>query len=86
MRNTVPISESRAMASASIAAAIEPELLTEKQAAALLGIGARTLWRYARSGRAPAPLKLGNTIRYSRGALMSWVAAGCPCINEREGA
>lgn len=61
---------------------IVPELLTTKQAAALLGIGQRTLWRHSRTGLAPRPIKLGvgprASARYSRAVLMSWIARGCP--------
>jgi predicted DNA-binding transcriptional regulator AlpA len=64
------------------ASGIVPELLTTRQAAELCGVGQRTLWRWSRSGMAPRPLKIGTgkqgAVRYSRRAIMEWVAAGCP--------
>jgi excisionase family DNA binding protein len=59
---------------------VSPELLTTKQAAELLGLGERTLWRYSNSDRAPAPVRIGATVRYRRAELMEWIAAGCPAI------
>jgi excisionase family DNA binding protein len=60
---------------------IAPELLTTAEAARLLGIGERTLWRHSRSGAAPAPLKIGGTVRYSRQELLDWVRVGCPRVD-----
>lgn len=56
----------------------QAELLTVEQLAALLAIGKRTLWRYARSGRAPAPIKIGAVVRWRRAEVMTWIEAGCP--------
>ena len=60
---------------------IVPELLTTAQAARLLGIGERTLWRHSRSGTAPAPVTIGGTVRYRRAELAAWIGAGCPRID-----
>lgn len=69
---------------------IVPELLTTRQAADLCGIGERTLWRYSRSGAAPAPLKLGpgkqGAVRFSRRAILEWIEAGCPRCDAKGGA
>jgi excisionase family DNA binding protein len=69
---------------------IAPELLTEREAAALLGIGTRTLWGWARSGVCPAPRKLGRglrpSVRYSRRELLRWIEAGCQPLDCRNGA
>lgn len=63
---------------------IVPELLTTAQAATLCGMGERTFWRKSRSGVCPGPIKLGagkNALtRYSRSAIMEWIAAGCPRV------
>lgn len=60
---------------------IVPELLTSKQAAELLAVGERTLWRWSRSGRAPRPIKIGDgpraAVRFRRGELLQWIATGC---------
>jgi excisionase family DNA binding protein len=60
---------------------IVPELLTTAQAARLLGIGERTLWRHSRSGAAPAPVTIGGTVRYRRSELLAWIDDGCPRID-----
>jgi len=62
---------------------VVPELLTTKQAAALCGCGERSLWRWSRSGRAPAPLRIGGSAatRYRRAELLEWIAAGCPRVD-----
>lgn len=66
------------------ASGIVPELLSEKQAAQLCGIGTRTLWRWSRSGIAPAPIKIGRglraAVRYRRQDLLAWIADGCPRV------
>ncbi len=62
---------------------IEPELLNTAQAAKLLGIGERTLWRHSRSGTAPAPVAIGGSVRFRRSELLAWIAAGCPRIDGR---
>jgi excisionase family DNA binding protein len=62
---------------------IVAELLTTAQAAKLLGIGERTLWRHSRSGAAPAPRKIGGTVRYSRQELLDWIRDGNPRIDGR---
>jgi predicted DNA-binding transcriptional regulator AlpA len=66
---------------------IAPELLTTAEAARLAGVGERTFWAWSRSGIAPAPLKIGlgtrPAVRYRRGELLSWIAAGCPRTDGR---
>jgi predicted DNA-binding transcriptional regulator AlpA len=60
---------------------IAPKLLTLRQAAELCGVSERTLWGWARSGAAPAPLKIGKgTVRYSRPEYLQWIANGCQPI------
>ena len=38
----------------------------------------RTVRRLADSGRMPEPIRLGRLVRWDRGALQDWIAAGCP--------
>ncbi len=70
-------------------AGIVPELLTPAQAAELLAIGTRTLWRYSQSGQAPRPIKIGTgrnaPVRYRRAELLDWLDAGCPRIDGKAG-
>jgi len=67
--------------------AIVPELLTTKQAAALCGLGERTLWRFSRSGVSPRPLKIGHgrngAVRYRRSEILAWIAGDCKRVDGR---
>jgi predicted DNA-binding transcriptional regulator AlpA len=67
------------------AGGITPELLTERQAAELLGMGSRTLWRHSRSGTCPAPVKIGRgtrpAVRYRRAELLQWIQGGCKPVD-----
>lgn len=65
------------------ASGIVPQLLTTKQAAKLVNVGERTLWRWSRSGIAPAPVKIGGAIRYRRDDLLEWIQADCPRTDGR---
>ena len=52
----------------------EPDaLLTEREAAELIGFSERTLqsWRYAKIG--PPVVVVGRSVRYRRGTLLDWV-------------
>lgn len=66
------------------AAGIVPELLDTHDAAKLLAIGTRTLWRWSRSGICPPPIKIGRglraAVRYRRADLLEWIADGCPRV------
>ena len=66
------------------AGGIVPELMTTREAAALCGIGERSLWRWSRSGAALRPVNIGATVRYRRGELLAWIQRGCPRIDGRE--
>ena len=72
-------------ASSPTTAGITAELLTTRQAAELLSIGERTLWRWSRSGICPRPVQIGNglrpAVRYRRTELEQWVADGCPRVD-----
>lgn len=53
-------------------------LLDVKAVAALLGCSTRHIFRLADAGQMPAPVKLGSLVRWPRGAVEAWIAAGCP--------
>ncbi|MGD9126555.1 MAG: helix-turn-helix domain-containing protein [Planctomycetia bacterium] len=63
-----------------------PLLLTEHQAAELVGVTYRTWRRWCRSGLAPAPVKIGRgrrpVIRVRRDELLAWIDGGCKAIEE----
>lgn len=61
------------------------ELLSAAEAAELAGVAKRSWWRYVSSGRAPQPVRLGGAVRWRRGELAEWIAAGCPCVRKEAG-
>jgi predicted DNA-binding transcriptional regulator AlpA len=66
------------MESSTISPGDLPELLSTRAAAHLCGVGERTLWRHSHSGVAPAPVRIGGSVRYRRSDLVGWIEAGCP--------
>jgi len=64
------------------------ELLTLEEAAALLSVGPRTLWRWSHSGKAPRALKITpgrrGCMRYRRADLLDWIGNGCKPVEGGE--
>lgn len=58
------------------------ELLNAAEAAQMSGVARRTWWRYCSSGKAPAPVRLGGSVRWRRSELAAWIAAGCPRVRK----
>ena len=55
-----------------------PLLLTDCQAAELLGVSRSHFRELVRTGRAPEQVKLGRAARWRRDELQAWIAAGLP--------
>ncbi len=53
-------------------------LISSRQAAKLLKISERTLWRMQNDKEIPAPIRIGRAVRWDVQALKAWVSAGCP--------
>lgn len=53
-------------------------LLTAREAASLCGLGLSTWWRYLSSGKIPAPVRIGGSVRWRRDELFCWLETGCP--------
>jgi excisionase family DNA binding protein len=56
----------------------EPALLTADDVGRLLSCSRRSVYRLADKGRIPAPVRLGNLVRWRRDELDQWLAEGCP--------
>jgi len=73
----------------SVTEQIQAELLTLSEAARLCGVGARSLWRWSHSGRAPKPLKITpgrrGCVRYRRADLLEWIQSGCEPVEYGKG-
>lgn len=56
-------------------------LITAEKLAELLGVSIRTLWRLRRSGKLPAPVRIGGCVRWRIETVQAWLDAGCPsCV------
>ncbi|MGM0584465.1 MAG: helix-turn-helix transcriptional regulator [Pseudomonadota bacterium] len=58
------------------------ELMTDAAAAELLGVSRATLWRRAKDGTLPKPVRIGNATRWVRSELNEVIARA---IAERDG-
>ena len=52
----------------------DKRLLNVKEVATFLGISVRTVWAKSSCGEIPAPLNIGRSKRWSKGALELWIA------------
>lgn len=46
--------------------------------AQMLGVSRRHVYRLSDADKMPRPVKLGAAVRWSRQAIVAWVAEGCP--------
>ena len=58
--------------------------LSVREVAKLLGISERHVWTLHSSGRLPAPVRLGRSVRWRADDIARWVALGCPHSREFE--
>jgi predicted DNA-binding transcriptional regulator AlpA len=63
---------------ASATAPPEPLLFDAAMLARLTGRSVRSVWRDLSAGRIPSPVRIGGAVRWRRGDILAWVAAGCP--------
>jgi excisionase family DNA binding protein len=64
----------------------QPAALTAnaKQAAAMLNVSVRQVWRLHTTGRLPRAIRLGHCVRWRKAELEAFVEAGCPTRQEWE--
>lgn len=53
-------------------------LINSREAAKLLQVSERTLWKMQNCGDSPEPIRIGRGVRWSLEELRAWVRAGCP--------
>jgi excisionase family DNA binding protein len=58
-------------------------LIDSKEAAKLLKVSERTLWRMHTTGEMPPPIRIGRAVRWSLETLKNWVEEGCPHSQRR---
>lgn len=58
---------------------IDPaRLMTVGEVAGLLGLSERQVWKLNTSGKLPAPVRIGRSVRWRRQELLDWIEAGTP--------
>ena len=57
---------------------MEYGLMTVREVAAELKVSSRQVWKLASSGRMPAPLRLGRSVRWRASDIAEWIRLGCP--------
>ncbi len=58
-------------------------LLDADDVGRLLKCSRRTVYRLADTRRIPAPVRLGNLVRWNRRELEEWLEEGCPSCKRR---
>jgi len=56
----------------------EPELMSVKEVAAMLGVSQRTVYRMDDAGQIPRSIKLASLVRWRTAELREWIEKGCP--------
>lgn len=54
------------------------QLLSAKALAKMLSLSKRQIFRLNSSGRIPAPIKIGGSVRWSAQEISTWLAASAP--------
>lgn len=70
------------MSAVSTPAESPPKLLDVQAVAKMLGCSTRHVYRLSDGGKMPSPIKLGALVRWSKTAVESWIADGCPAIRK----
>ena len=63
-------------------AALKPLLIDAAGVAGLLSVTRVTVHRWDRAGLLPSAIRIGGAVRWHRGELEAWAAAGCPARGE----
>ena len=61
-----------------------PALLDVRALSRLLRCSPRHVSRLARSGRMPAPIRLGVLVRWDRNVIRQWIADGCSRVRKED--
>jgi excisionase family DNA binding protein len=60
----------------------ESLMLNTQNVAKLIQCSDRHVSNLRREGRMPAPVKLGQLVRWSRKTIEEWIEAGCPAVEK----
>jgi excisionase family DNA binding protein len=64
--------------SVAIRSAHRKQMVDVREVAEQLDCSTQHIWRMARDGRMPAPIRLGSLVRWNQIVIDRWIAAGCP--------
>lgn len=53
-------------------------LLSAKELAKVLSLSKRQIFRLNSSGKLPAPVRIGGSVRWAESTIAKWLAAGAP--------
>ena len=56
----------------------EIQLLTAKQVGDSLNLSKRQIFRLNSSGKLPAPIRIGGSVRWASSIIETWIDMGCP--------
>jgi len=56
----------------------EIQLLTAKEFGGLLNLSKRQIFRLNSSGKIPAPIHIGGSVRWVNSTIQRWIDMGCP--------
>lgn len=62
----------------------EPLLITAQDAARLLKVSTRSVWRMRSAGDIPSPIRVGAAVRWRMDEIKKWITDGCPKREARE--
>lgn len=54
------------------------KLLTAKAVGEMLSLSKRQVFRLNSSGKLPAPLRIGGSVRWAESTILNWLQAGAP--------
>lgn len=60
------------------AVAVREKLLTAEGVGEMLSLSKRQIFRLNSSGKIPAPVKIGGSVRWRAGDIDRWIEWGCP--------
>ena len=53
------------------------KLLSAKAVGEMLSLSKRTIFRLDSSGRIPAPVRIGGSVRWPQSHIQKWISLGC---------
>jgi predicted DNA-binding transcriptional regulator AlpA len=84
MGSAVTAATSELLSNAAAVVNGRPLVLSAADLARDLRVSVKTIWRLDASGKIPRPIRVGRLLRWDRGEIVRWIAAGGPPRSEWE--